>query len=143
MSDRVEKSIVVGLPRDLAFTKWVEEVHRWWPAGHRRSGDPSSTVVMEGREEGRFFERCDSGEEFDFGRIVEYRYPERLVLDWFLGSGPERASKVEICFSSLSEAETKIEVTHWGPERMDGLWEQLVHKFHKGWDVVLGEFQKF
>lgn len=138
----VFKSIRVRAPQSRAFEVWTAGVNGWWPRSHTRSQNPESEIQIEGQNGGRIFERSPAGEEWDWGRVILWDPPHRLVYHWYLGSGAELPSEVEVTFRGLDEETTLVEVRHRGPEALGNLWWERKHLFHKGWDTVLPLFDK-
>lgn len=138
----VVKSIIVERNAETAFRTWTEQIHLWWPAGHSRSGDPKTRVFMEGKANGRFYERTSNGDEYEWGAVEVWEPPHMLVFRWYLGSGAERPSRVNVQFVSLGEQRTRIELVR-GPELIGELWASRKGIFHNAWDKVLANLVAF
>jgi hypothetical protein len=52
-TDVVRKTIIVRCGVDTAFRIWTEQINAWWPKGHSRSGNLSTTVFLERHMGGR------------------------------------------------------------------------------------------
>src|ERR671930_2335620 len=66
----IEKSVHVAAPVETAFRVFTDEIHTWWPLRtHAVDTDHSETVILEGREGGRLFERTPAGDEHIWGTI--------------------------------------------------------------------------
>ncbi|NUM46413.1 MAG: SRPBCC domain-containing protein [Anaerolineales bacterium] len=139
----VIKSILVHRELATAFRLWTEHIRSWWPAGHSLSGDPKTQVFLEGWVGGRFFERTSNGDELVWGHVTRWEPPYRLGHTWFLGSGQNLPSEVEVTFTPAGEGITRVEVSHRGPEHIGEVWWTIKARFHAGWEKVLGEFQHF
>lgn len=70
-SDVVHKTILVRCPIDVAFRVWTEQIDRWWPKGHSRSGDPGTVVFLERQIGGRLYERTMDGVEYTWGASAD------------------------------------------------------------------------
>lgn len=138
----VTKSIVIAREATAVFRIWTEQVHLWWPAGHSRSGDPHTKVMIEGWVGGRFYERTPNGDEYEWGRILMWEPPQRLVYTWYLGSSQELPTEVDVRFVPLSHHQTRIELEHRGVELIGDLWWQRVKIFNGAWDKILTVFQE-
>ena len=136
----VTKSIVVKQDVARAFRVWTERIDAWWPVGHSISGDPQTRVLIEGKVGGRFFERTSQGVEHDWGSVVVWEPPHRLVYNWYLGSGQEQPTRVEVQFVPLGESKTRVEIEHRGPELIGELWWLNNSRYGAAWDKVLPEF---
>src|SRR5882672_3858607 len=77
----VRKSIKVATTPERAFRIFTSEMHRWLPScegdAHEREA-----IVLEPRAGGRWFERAKHGVEFDWGCIVSWDPPQRVILGW-------------------------------------------------------------
>ena len=80
-----------------------------------RSGTPGLTVSFEPRPGGRIFERTPSGEEHDWGEVLVWEPPHRLVYLWHLRFDRSDATEVEVTFAEAPEG-TAVSIVHrgWG-----------------------------
>ena len=114
----VRKSILVRTPVEDAFEVFTEEIDSWWPRSHHIGKSPLRRVVMEGRAGGRCYTEHADGSESDWGRVLEWEPPHRLVLAWRITHEwthePDlaRASEVEVRFVPQPGAVTRVHVEH-------------------------------
>ena len=139
----VTKSIIVAQAVEPTFRVWTEQINRWWPRTHSMSGDPETQIFIEGKVEGRFYERASNGVEYDWGAVQVWEPPSHLVFTWHLGSSRELPTRVEVHFISLAENKTRVELEHRGPELIGELWQSRVAIFSASWDSVLSKFVTF
>src|ERR687895_285230 len=99
----------VGCPPKRAFALWAEQTSRWWPHGHSVSGERGLTVTFE--PGGRIFERTPSGEEHDWGEVLVWEPPHRLVYLWHLRFDRSDATEVEVTFAEAPEG-TAVSIVH-------------------------------
>src|ERR671934_189737 len=79
----IEKSVHVAAPVETAFRVFTDEIHTWWPLRtHAVDTDHSETVILEGREGGRLFERTPAGEEHLWGEVLAWEPPLTLTFSW-------------------------------------------------------------
>jgi uncharacterized protein YndB with AHSA1/START domain len=134
----IEKSVLVSAAVEHAFRVFTEEIHTWWPLRtHAVDPERAETVVVEAREGGRLFERTPGGEEHVWGTVVTWDPPHRLGYTWHPGRGEETAQEVELTFTSEGNA-TRVDLRHWGWEKLGDRMEQTVANYNEGWDIVIG-----
>ena len=119
----VAKSIVVEAPRVRAFEFFIRQ-EAWWPAQtHHLAEPPGEIVILEPFVGGRWFERWRDGREVDWGTVLVWEPPRRIVVTWQIGSSwiyepdPTKASEVEVRFLAESQHRTRIEFEHRHLER--------------------------
>jgi uncharacterized protein YndB with AHSA1/START domain len=122
-----------------AFMVWTERIASWWPADHTVSGEPSLQVVLEGRIGGRIFERTHAGSEHDWGEVVAWEPPRRLVYLWHLNRDRTDATEVEIRFVP-SGSLTRVEIEHRGWERLGAEGRPWRDRNMGGWSTLLPHF---
>jgi len=136
----IRKSVTVDAPPQRAFRVFTEEIATWWPLRtHAVDTEHSDTVVMEGRVGGRLFERTPEGEEHLWGTIVTWDPPRRVTYSWHPGRGEETAQEVEVTFTPEGGG-TRVDVAHYGWEKLEGRIEETMANYHEGWDKVIGRY---
>ncbi len=120
---RVTKSIVVEVPRVQAFEFFIRQ-EAWWPvATHHLAESPGEIVILEPFVGGRWYERGHDGSECDWGRVLIWEPPRRIVLSWQVGPGwvyePDqtKGSEIEVRFLAESQHRTRVEFEHRHLER--------------------------
>ena len=128
----VRRSIVVGAPQERAFKVFTEGMSTWWLLeSHHIGSQVPEAAVMEPRSGGRWFERAPDGSECDWGRVIEWEPPHRVLLGWHLGPDWEydpresRATEVEVRFIAEGPGTTRVELEHRGFERLGDRAEDL------------------
>lgn len=139
-TDVVKKSITVARSVEGAFRVWTEQIAAWWPAGHSRSGDPKTQVLLEGYVGGRFYERTSDGVEYDWGQVVVWEPPTRLAYTWVLGSGEILPTRVDVYFYALGPQQTRVDIEHRGPELIGALWWTNQVRYATAWATVLPHY---
>jgi uncharacterized protein YndB with AHSA1/START domain len=135
-------AFTVGCPPAHAFATWAERTSLWWPTGHSVSGDPALTVTFEPRPGGRIFERTPSGEEHDWGEVVDWEPPHRLAYLWHLRQDRADATRVEVTFAPAEEG-TEVTIVHAGWERLGAKGDDLRERNRRGWGGLLPHFEAF
>jgi hypothetical protein len=75
-------AVTVGLPVDLAFRVFTGEFTAWWPHQYHIGQADVAEVILEPQEGGRRFEPGIDGSECDWGRVLVWAPPRRLVFTW-------------------------------------------------------------
>ncbi len=127
----VRRTIQVNVPVEKAFEVFTRKMGSWWPASHHIAAKPFTEIVIEPRTGGRWFERDADGAECDWGRVLVWEPPKRLVVswqlqpDWKFSADMARASEVVLEFFSEGAETTRVELEHRHIERHGEGWEKL------------------
>lgn len=134
----IEKSVTVSRPVEHAFRVFTEEIGTWWPLRtHAVATAHAKTVIMERRQGGRLFERTAGGDEHVWGTLTAWDPPHRVVYTWHPGRGEETAQEVEVTFAPDGNG-TRVQIRHWGWEKLGDRVEEIVTEYDEGWDTVIG-----
>ena len=116
----VRKSVHVKASPARAFEVFAAGIGGWWPKSHSVGASPLRDVVIEPRAGGRWFERGEDGSECDWGRVLEWEPPSRLLLAWQLNAewrfDKSLVTEVEVRFIPDGDA-TRVELEHRHLER--------------------------
>ena len=137
MTDPLRLSFTVACPPDHAFSTWAENTSLWWPPSHTVTAEPGLTVTFEPRPGGRIFERTPAGIEEDWGEVLAWEPPERLVYLWHLRQDRADATEVEITFGDGGDGTTRVEVEHRGWERLGDRAADGRRRNTRGWEGLL------
>ena len=120
----VRRSIVVEASQERAFSVFTEGMSTWWPLPTHHIGEQDAVeAVVEPRAGGRWYERAADGSDCEWGRVIEWEPPDRVVFGWHLrpdwkyDPDESRASEVEIRFVAEGPTTTRVELEHRGFER--------------------------
>jgi uncharacterized protein YndB with AHSA1/START domain len=94
----------------------------WWPKEHSiLKGTRQQAVLIEPRAGGRWFERGEDGSECDWGKVLAWEPPRRLLLTWQLNGNfqvdPNLVTEVEVTFMPEGANLTRVELEHRHLER--------------------------
>ena len=119
----VRKTIIVEAPQQRAFDVFTAGMSDWWLLETHHIGEQRpDAVVIEPRSGGRWFERAPDGTECDWGRVVEWASPARVLLAWHLDADwkydpdPAKATELEVQFIAEGPSRTRVELVHRGLE---------------------------
>jgi uncharacterized protein YndB with AHSA1/START domain len=101
-------------------------------------------VVIEPRAGGRWYEVSENGAEYDWGRVLAWDPPARLVLAWQLTAAFEYdagfETEVEVTFVADGD-ETVVSFEHRNLERFGDVPE-LLTGMDAGWGMLLAGYEK-
>lgn len=112
----VLKNIEVDAPPARAFEIFAS--FRWWPRSHSilPSKSPQVAVTVEPKVDGRWFERGADGSECEWGKVLVWEPPKRMVMTWLLDStfqaNPKVVTEVEVTFTAIGASKTHVSLEH-------------------------------
>jgi uncharacterized protein YndB with AHSA1/START domain len=143
----VRRSIVVRAPQERAFAIFTERMGSWWPLdGYSLGTKPVVDAIVEPRAGGRWYERSEDGSEVDWGRVLTWEPPARVVLAWQVSSefrpDPDLHTEVEVRFSADGAHRTRVELEHRGLEAYGERTAQMRDTYgsDSGWMGLLRAF---
>lgn len=142
----VRHVIVVDAPREHAFEVFTRGLDSWWFRDHHIGKEPMREAVMEPREGGRVYERGIHGAECDWGRVLAWEPPSRLVVAWQIGGDwqfdpePAHASEYEVRFIAETSTRTRVEFEHRHFERHGEAGRKIRDSVENGWAKLLATY---
>lgn len=141
----IRKTIEVTAPIDRAFRVFAEQMGDWWHKEHSiAQGTTQTDVVIEPRAGGRWYEKGADGSEHQWGRVIAYEPPNRLVLAWQLTRefrfDPDFETTVEVLFEERGDT-TVVKFEHRDLERMGEGAVQQLEAMDGGWGMLLELFK--
>jgi Activator of Hsp90 ATPase homolog 1-like protein len=133
------KSVVLPLAPVAAFEFFTQRITDWWPADRRHTWDPASKIVL--LQSGRFYERARDGREVELGNVRCWEFPNRILFDFFIATGPEKPTEVEITFAAR-EGGTCVTVVHRPKPDSEDLWTERAPRYERSWDAVLAALSR-
>jgi uncharacterized protein YndB with AHSA1/START domain len=141
----IRRSVEVKVPPARAFAIFTAEASRWWLKSHSISAtkSPIKDVVIEPRAGGRWYERGEDGSECDWGQVLAWEPPSRLLLAWQINADfkydPSLLTEVELRFTPTGSG-TLVELEHRLIERMGERGAGMRDAFTRGWGLLLESF---
>jgi uncharacterized protein YndB with AHSA1/START domain len=136
----VRKEITVSAELEKAFEAFTNRIGAWWPHDtHSIAGEHTADVILEGEKGGRLYEIVDDGTEHEWGTVVTWEPPRRLVLSWYVGRSPDISTEIEVHFSAEGE-KTRVVLEHRYWERLGAKAAETRDQYDGGWDEVLGHY---
>jgi len=141
----IRKSLRVRAGRQKAFDTFADAMGSWWLKTHSLVESGQKDVIIEPRAGGRWYEIGNDGSEKQWGRVLAWEAPDRLLLAWQLNAewsyDPDFETIVEVRFTPDGEEHTIVDFEHRDLDRfganaeavrgdydtgMDGGWQQLL-----------------
>ena len=119
----VIRSVRVAATPARAFEVFSTGIARWWIPTHSilASKSPQASVTIEPRVGGRWYERGEDGSECDWGHVLAWEPPRRLLLAWQLDAqwdfDPALVTEVEVRFDAEPGGGTTVTLEHRCLER--------------------------
>ena len=141
----VRKSILVQAAPDRAFTVFTANMGRWWLRSHSINAAPIADVVIEPHAGGRWYERGEDGSQCQWGKVLAWEPPRRVLLAWQIGGNWKYDSalvtEVEVNFIPEGGG-TRVELEHRHLERMGDAAEGARAAFDSpdGWSGLLSVY---
>ena len=112
----VRREIVVNASPDRAFFVFTEQFDSWWPRSHKIGEADLAKAVID-PERMQWYEVGVDGATCDWGAILVYDRPNRILLEWRIGGTwvveDDRAafSEVDVSFTPEGDA-TRVTLEH-------------------------------
>jgi uncharacterized protein YndB with AHSA1/START domain len=143
----VRKFLSVKAPPDVAWRVFTEKMGAWWPLDNYKIGKAKAVdAVVEPHVGGRWYERGDDGSTCEWGSVLAWEPPKRLVLSWDITADwqfdANLKTEIEIRFIPEGKDSTRVELEHrhldrYGARRdemrrvfdTEGDWGRLLQMF--------------
>jgi uncharacterized protein YndB with AHSA1/START domain len=141
----VRKSIAVKAAPERAFAVFTANMGRWWLRTHTINASPMKDVVIEPRVGGRWYELGEDGSQCQWGKVLAWEPPHRLLLAWQINGewkyDAALVTEVEVNFIADGGG-TRVEVEHRHLERMGDSAEAARQAVDSpgGWSGLLTAF---
>lgn len=142
----INHAVQVKIAPAQAFDLFTTRMGNWWPKGKTVGKKPHVAIVIEPLAGGRWAERDEDGVETQWGKVLVWEPPTRLLLAWQLNSAfvfdPNLLTEVELTFSE-SAGGTLVTLEHRNLERFGDAAERLAGVLAGGWSPRLDQFAVF
>jgi uncharacterized protein YndB with AHSA1/START domain len=96
----VRRAVTVDVDRERAFSVFTEGLDTWWMRSHHIGAAEIEVAILEPRQGGRWYERGVDGTQCDWGHVIEWEPPGRIVLAWQINGrwqyDPSLVTEVEV-----------------------------------------------
>jgi uncharacterized protein YndB with AHSA1/START domain len=135
----VRKVLSVKAPPEVAWRVFTEKMGVWWPLDNYKIGKAKAVdAVIEPKVGGRWYERGDDGSSCDWGRVLAWEPPKRLVLSWDISADwqfePNLKTELEIRFLPEGSDSTRVELVHRHLDRYGARRDEMRRIFDSSGD---------
>lgn len=142
----IRKTLTLRATPEKAFRVFTQGIDRWWPRTHHIGEGELARAVIEGRAGGRWYGIDDRGREEDWGEVLAWEPPRRLLLAWRINAkfecDPRVHTEVEVRFSDLGDGGCRVDFEHRDlaglgagaletAARMDGGWGHILELYRQ------------
>ncbi len=145
----IRGTVTIGVPVERAFSVFTDSLGTWWPAEYHIGQADMAEAILEPRAGGRWYERGVDGSQCDWGRVLAWEPPHRLVVTWQINGqwqydpDPQHASEIEVRFTPDGPEQTTVELEHRLLDRLvDGQAIRDALVGGGGWTAMLELFAK-
>ena len=145
----IKLNFTVPVSSRQAFEVFTKGLNSWWPKEYTWAGEGLVIIEIEPGEDGRCFERGPHGFECDWGRVLVWDPPRRVVFTWQIDPdrvpqpNPEKASEIEVLFEGDGSA-TQVIFSHRKLEKhgenAQAYKEAMASP--QGWPYILNQFKE-
>jgi uncharacterized protein YndB with AHSA1/START domain len=143
----VRKSINVEAPQEVAWQVFTEQMSEWWPLAVYKIGKANAVdAIIEPRVGGRWYERGEDGSTCDWGSVIAWEPPARLVLSWDITADwqydPDLKTEIEVRFIVQGKDATRVELEHRKLDRYGARRDEMRRIFETegDWGRLLAAF---
>ena len=143
----IKKTLTVRATPEKAFEVFTAGFNSWWPKSHSIGDSPLKAATIEPKVGGRWYSLTEDGIEHEWGDVLAWEPPARLVLAWRLNGAftydSDLLTEVDVRFTAHGEGETRVEFEHRGLERFGAgdAVQAIRGSMEQGWGVILDSFQ--
>jgi len=142
----VRKEILIQAAVQRTFAVFTERMELWWPPEHHIGQAPMARPVLEPRVGGRWYEVGQDGSRCEWGRVLVWEPPRRLVLAWQISGAwkfdPDLITEVEVTFADAGSDRTLVTLEHRNLDRFGASREALRKALGGtgGWMLIVERF---
>jgi uncharacterized protein YndB with AHSA1/START domain len=138
----IRRTLKVKASQQKAFDTFAAGMGGWWMKSHSLLGSPQQNVVIEPRTGGRWYEIGEDGSEMNWGKVLAWEAPDRVVLAWQLNGqwtyDPDFETTVEVSFTPDGD-HTIVDFEHRDLERFGDNAAEVRGDYDTGMDGGWGE----
>ena len=142
----VRKTVRVAVAPQKAFDVFTTGMGKWWLAEHSILKVPRESVTVEPRQGGRWYETGTDGSQCQWGYVIAWEPPTRVVLAWQIDGAwqfnPKFLTELEVHFVPDGANGTRVELEHRNLQAYGEAAEAMrtALEGNEGWGAELAAF---
>jgi uncharacterized protein YndB with AHSA1/START domain len=141
------RTVEVKVAPARAFELFANHMAGWWPKGGTIGKNHHAAVIIEPRVGGRWFERDAGGQETQWGKVLAWEPPSRLLLAWQINTAwtydPSLITELELTFAATASGGTRVTLEHRNLERFGVDAARHAERLGGGWPTRLTMFADY
>ena len=145
----VRKAVKVQAPQAVAWRVFTEKMGTWWPLAYYKIGKANAVdAVIEPHVGGRWYERGDDGSMCQWGSVLAWEPPSRVVLSWDINADwqyePVLNTEIEVRFTAEGSDRTRVELEHRHLDRYGARRDEMrrIYDTQGDWGRLLEAFAR-
>ncbi len=140
-------SASIKAPPARAFVLFTDHTKDWWKKETPFLTEPNRNFVIAKTAGGRWFERAEDGVEANWGIVLAFEPPGRLLLGMQLNAqfqfDPSTQTEVEITFAAAPGGGSRVTLAHRNLERLGKDAEPMIAAMQAGWTRHVEEYAEY
>ena len=141
----IRKTTVVEAEQSIAWKVFTEKMGAWWPLAYYKIGKANAVdAIIEPRVGGRWFERGEDSSTCQWGSVLAWEPPARLLLSWDINADwqydPALNTEIEVRFIADGNKRTRVELEHRRLDRYGARRDEMrrIYDTEGDWGKLLG-----
>jgi len=143
----IKKTTIVEADQKIAWRVFTEKMGSWWPLAYYKIGHANAVdAVIEPHVGGRWFERGEDSSNCQWGTVLAWEPPSRIVLSWDINADwkydPELNTEIEVRFIRDGSKRTRVELEHRRLDRYGARRDEMrrIYDTEGDWGKLLEAF---
>ena len=142
----IRQTVTVKAPPARAFDIFTGKMGLWWKPGTTMGKSPHKDMIIEPRVGGRWYEVDANNTEIQWGNVLAWQPPSRLLLAWQINGqfkyDPNFVTELEMTFAQAGDG-TLVTLEHRNLERFGDQAEKFTSMLTAGWASHMEELAAF
>ncbi|AYL96483.1 SRPBCC family protein [Mucilaginibacter celer] len=141
----IKKEVLVNASQETAFNAFTGKIDLWWPRTHHVGKCPMIELVLEQKQNGRWFSKHEDGSEVNVGYLLAWDPYQALVLAWQIDGNfqyvPELITEVKVNFIAESPTLTRVILEHHDLQKLMG-GSKVIESMDQGWGMIINLYKQ-